>query len=99
MAADAGLPTAGKKDSTGICFIGERHFREFLSRYLPARPGELQPPAGPMVRPHPGSVHSPLRHREGSQIGVLPRFPTATAVGLAPTAPRNLLAAPQGRPT
>jgi tRNA-specific 2-thiouridylase len=39
MAREAGLPNHAKKDSTGICFIGERPFREFLSRYLPREPG------------------------------------------------------------
>src|SRR3546814_4104622 len=42
MAAEAALPTAGKKDSTGICFTSERDFREFLSRYLPPRPREAR---------------------------------------------------------
>src|SRR5699024_10865690 len=46
IAREAGLPTASKKDSTGICFIGERDFREFLGRYLPARPGPIHTPGG-----------------------------------------------------
>ena len=37
----AGLPTANKKDSTGICFVGEKNFKQFLERYLPANPGEI----------------------------------------------------------
>src|SRR3546814_7552881 len=74
MAAEAGLPTAGKKDSTGICFIGERDFREFLSRYLPARPGEMQTPDGRVVGTHPGVFHFTLGQREGLQIGGLRGF-------------------------
>ncbi len=42
IAEEAGLATATKKDSTGICFIGERNFKEFLSQYLPAQPGEME---------------------------------------------------------
>ena len=53
MAADAGLPTAAKKDSTGICFIGERDFRDFLSQYLPAKPGPMVTPDGRQVGEHP----------------------------------------------
>ena len=41
IAKEAGLATATKKDSTGICFIGERNFKEFLSNYLPAQPGDM----------------------------------------------------------
>src|SRR3546814_6029445 len=70
-------PTAGKKDSTGICFIGERDFREFLSRYLPARPGEMQTPDGRVVGTHPGVFHFTLSQREGLQIGGLRGFEAA----------------------
>ena len=56
MALDAGLPTAAKKDSTGICFIGERDFREFLGRYLPAREGEMRTPDGQVIGQSPGRV-------------------------------------------
>ena len=46
IAREAGLPVHAKKDSTGICFIGERPFREFLSRYLPKQPGDMETPEG-----------------------------------------------------
>ncbi|WP_133500083.1 tRNA 2-thiouridine(34) synthase MnmA [Cognatilysobacter terrigena] len=69
IAADAGLPTASKKDSTGICFIGERDFREFLGRYLPAREGEIRTPDGVRVGRHPGVFYFTLGQREGLAIG------------------------------
>src|SRR6185437_10100063 len=56
LAREAGLPVAAKKDSTGICFIGERDFRAFLSNYLPAQPGELRTPAGSVVGEHAGAM-------------------------------------------
>ena len=69
LAADAGLPTAAKRDSTGICFIGERDFRAFLGQYLPARPGEIRTPDGRVVGEHPGVFHFTLGQRGGLGIG------------------------------
>jgi tRNA-specific 2-thiouridylase len=69
LAQEAGLPTAAKKDSTGICFIGERDFREFLSRYLPARPGEIRDPQGRVLGEHPGVFYFTLGQRGGLQLG------------------------------
>lgn len=69
MAAAAGLPTAAKKDSTGICFVGERDFREFLGQYLPARPGAMRTPDGQDVGEHPGVFYYTLGQREGLHIG------------------------------
>jgi len=69
LAREAGLPTHAKKDSTGICFIGERDFREFLGRYLPARPGEIRDPHGVKVGEHPGVFYFTLGQREGLAIG------------------------------
>jgi len=69
LALEAGLPTAAKKDSTGICFIGERDFREFLARYLPARPGEIRDPAGTVLGEHAGTWYYTLGQRGGLSIG------------------------------
>ena len=69
LAADAGLPTAAKKDSTGICFVGERDFREFLGQYLPARPGDIRTPDGQVVGRHQGVFYYTLGQREGLHIG------------------------------
>ena len=69
LAAEAGLPTAAKKDSTGICFIGERDFRQFLGSYLPARPGEIRDPQGRVLGTHPGVCYFTLGQREGLQLG------------------------------
>ncbi len=70
LAQAAGLPNHAKKDSTGICFIGERPFREFLSRYLPAQPGEiLRLDDGRVVGHHDGLIHHTLGQRKGLKIG------------------------------
>jgi len=69
MAREAGLPTANKKDSTGICFIGERDFRSFLGRYLPAQEGEIRSVDGALVGTHTGVFYYTLGQREGLQIG------------------------------
>jgi tRNA-specific 2-thiouridylase len=69
IARKAGLPTSEKKDSTGICFIGERPFQEFLARYLPRKPGEMQTPEGLVVGEHEGLMYYTLGQRQGLKIG------------------------------
>lgn len=69
IAVEAGLPTAEKKDSTGICFIGERDFREFLRNYLPAQPGEMQTIDGEVVGRHEGLMYYTLGQRHGLGLG------------------------------
>ncbi len=69
LALDAGLITYDKKDSTGICFIGERPFREFLGRYLPAQAGEIRTTGGRILGHHPGVIYYTLGQREGLGIG------------------------------
>ncbi|MBO8171623.1 MAG: tRNA 2-thiouridine(34) synthase MnmA [Bacillaceae bacterium] len=69
IAEAAGLPTAKKKDSTGICFIGERNFREFLSQYLPAQPGEIRTLSGEVKGRHHGLMYYTLGQRKGLGIG------------------------------
>jgi tRNA-specific 2-thiouridylase len=69
LAREAALPTHAKKDSTGICFIGERDFRGFLAQYIPARPGEMRTPGGERVGEHQGVMYYTLGQRNGLGIG------------------------------
>jgi len=69
IALEAGLPVAAKKDSTGICFIGERHFKPFLSQFLPAQPGDMVTPEGEKVGRHDGLMFYTLGQRRGLGIG------------------------------
>ncbi len=69
MAREAGLSNAEKKDSTGICFIGERPFQEFLQRYLPKSPGVMKTPEGKVVGQHDGLMYYTLGQRQGLKIG------------------------------
>jgi tRNA-specific 2-thiouridylase len=69
IARDRGLRVHDKKDSTGICFIGERPFKEFLSSYLPANPGPIRTPDGTEVGQHSGLMYYTLGQRQGLQIG------------------------------
>lgn len=71
MARKAKLPVAEKRDSTGICFIGERPFREFLMRYLPIQPGPMVTPEGRVVGEHQGLMYYTLGQRKGLGIGGL----------------------------
>ncbi|MDO4433924.1 MAG: tRNA 2-thiouridine(34) synthase MnmA [Alysiella sp.] len=69
LAAQATLPTATKKDSTGICFIGERPFRAFLQQYLPTNNGKMVTPEGKIVGEHLGLMFYTLGQRKGLGIG------------------------------
>ncbi len=69
LARQAGLPVADKRDSTGICFIGERPFRAFLQRYLPIQPGLMVTPEGRVVGEHQGLMYYTLGQRHGLGIG------------------------------
>ena len=69
LAAAQGFGTHNKKDSTGICFIGERKFKEFLSRYLPAQPGDIVTPGGTVIGRHDGLMYHTLGQRKGLNIG------------------------------
>jgi len=69
IARDRGLRIHDKKDSTGICFIGERPFRKFLSTYLPANPGPIHTPDSRQVGTHSGLMYFTLGQRQGLHIG------------------------------
>jgi len=69
IAAKAGFINHAKKDSTGICFIGERKFSEFLNRFIPAQPGDIVTPDGQVVGTHNGLMFFTLGQRQGLGIG------------------------------
>ena len=69
IAGKAGLATAMKKDSTGVCFIGERNFKQFLMNYLPAQPGDIVDLTGRVLGRHDGLMYYTLGQRRGLGIG------------------------------
>lgn len=69
LAKEANLATAAKKDSTGICFIGERNFKEFLGNYLPAQPGNMETMSGEVKGMHDGLMYYTIGQRQGLGIG------------------------------
>lgn len=85
IAAEIGLPNAAKKDSTGICFIGERPFREFLNRYLAHTPGAIKDDRGRVIGEHVGLSFYTLGQRKGIGIGGLK--PRGAARGSSDHAP------------
>jgi len=99
LARAAGLPTAEKQDSTGICFIGERDFRTFLGQYLPARTGEMRTPDGHRVGTHPGVFYFTLGQREGLQIGGVRGFDAAPWYVVGKDVGDNVLYVAQGADT
>ncbi len=69
IAKEIGLENHAKKDSTGICFIGERKFKAFLSQYLPAQPGEIITESGQVIGQHDGLMYYTIGQRQGLHIG------------------------------
>jgi len=96
LAREAGLPNHAKKDSTGICFIGERRFRDFLSRYLPATPGPIETPDGRTVGTHHGLMYYTLGQRKGMGIGGRSDAGEAPWFVAAKDLERNVLIVAQG---
>ena len=71
LAEEHGLVTYSKKDSTGICFIGERRFKDFLQQYLPAQPGDIVTDEGNIIGQHQGLMYHTIGQRQGLGIGGL----------------------------
>ncbi|REL29466.1 tRNA 2-thiouridine(34) synthase MnmA [Thalassotalea euphylliae] len=69
IAEEADLITHNKKDSTGICFIGERKFKDFLQKFLPAQPGKIESAEGEVIGEHDGLMYHTLGQRKGLRIG------------------------------
>lgn len=96
IARELGLATAEKKDSTGICFIGERPFREFLSRYLPPQPGKIETAEGEAIGEHAGLMYFTIGQRQGLGIGGS-RGGDAPWYVVGKDLERNVLTVAQGR--
>jgi len=97
IAATAGLPNHARKDSTGICFIGERPFREFLARYLPKQPGEIRVLGSDrVVGHHEGLMYYTLGQREGLGIGGVKGAPEEPWFVTGKDMERNILWVVQG---
>jgi len=97
LARRAGLVTATKRDSTGICFIGERRFRDFLARWVPPDPGPIETPEGEVLGEHQGLAYYTIGQRQGLGIGGVARRPEAPWFVAAKVPERNALILVQGQ--
>ena len=75
IAEEHGFVTSTKKDSTGICFIGERRFKDFLEQYIPAQPGEMVTSEGVVIGEHQGLMFYTIGQRQGLGIGGVKNSP------------------------
>ena len=91
------LITHDKKDSTGICFIGERKFSDFLRQYLPAQPGNIETPDGDVIGRHQGLMYHTIGQRQGLGIGGLKAYGDDPWYVLEKDLERNVLIAGQGK--
>jgi len=90
------LATARKKDSTGICFIGERRFSDFLKQYLPAQPGTIETDDGEVIGDHQGLMYYTIGQRQGLGIGGTRNHPEAPWFVAGKDLDRNVLTVVQG---
>jgi tRNA-uridine 2-sulfurtransferase len=97
LAKSLALPVHDKKDSTGICFIGERPFEEFLSRYLPAQPGRIETQSGEVLGTHRGLMYYTMGQRQGLRIGGNRKHAEAPWYVVRKDLPRNILVVAQGQ--
>jgi len=96
IAADAGFPNYSKRDSTGICFIGERRFRDFLAQYLPASPGDIRTSGNQVIGRHQGLMYYTLGQRQGLGIGGIADAPNEPWYVIAKDIEQNVLTVAQG---
>lgn len=96
LAAQQGFVTHDKKDSTGICFIGERKFKDFLQRYLPAQPGDIETIAGERIGTHAGLMYHTYGQRQGLGIGGVAGYDDAPWYVVDKDLDRNVLVVAQG---
>lgn len=96
IAAETGLITADKKDSTGICFIGERNFKKFLMQFLPAQPGDMVDLSGKVIARHDGLMYYTLGQRRGLGIGGRSEGSGESWFVIGKDMKRNLLIVQQG---
>jgi len=96
IAEEQGFVTANKKDSTGICFIGERKFKDFLEQYIPAQPGDIENDQGQVIGTHSGLMYHTLGQRKGIGIGGLSNASDEPWYVVAKDLDRNVLIVGQG---
>lgn len=97
LAAAHNLITHNKKDSTGICFIGERKFADFLKQYLPAQPGDIETEKGEVIGQHQGLMYHTIGQRQGLHIGGLKHYDESPWYVARKDLSRNVLMVVQGR--
>ncbi len=96
IAMEQDLITHDKKDSTGICFIGERKFKDFLGQYLPAQPGPIMTSEGQHIGEHEGLMYHTLGQRKGLHIGGMKEFGDEPWYVVDKDVPSNTLIVGQG---
>lgn len=97
IAEQQGLITHNKKDSTGICFIGERRFKDFLKQYLPAQPGNIETEHGDVIGEHQGLMYHTIGQRQGLGIGGLSNYSEDPWFVAGKDLERNVLLVVQGQ--